>query len=220
MNNRLLKNINTAIMGKKFEIPEEQIMTGIVVYKTLDKISKTKPDILTDIISVASSYADNVMSTIASMKNQYVSYSIMLYKIKNDRITSILDLNSTTLEYLYSLYLDKTKIVKFSRFNYSPNMYSVDDLSMSENNKLRDIHFNIMVPLVNYYINKNGIKSSDVKIYTAISSANLPGKGILFSIEGIGNINIVNDSKRPSIGIVDKIYTISVYDNKVLLIVK
>ena len=77
-----------------------------------------------------------------------------------------------------------------------------------------------MVPLARYYINKNGITEKDVKIFSALASAELPGKAILFNINGIGNINITNDAKRNSIGIIDKIYSISTYDNKVLLIVQ
>jgi hypothetical protein len=154
------------------------------------------------------------------MKNVYVSYMVMLYKIKSNKIRSLIDLDSSMLEYLYSLYLDKTKVVSFSCNYYSSSMYSVGDLSKSEDDKLRFIHFNVMVPLAKYYINKNGITEKDVKIFSALATAELPGKAILFNINGIGNVNITNDAKRSSIGIYDKIYSISVYDNKVLLLVK
>ena len=220
MNNNLIRNINTILLGKHFDIPEERIITGVVVYKTLEKILTIRKDLLSDLSSTIDSYIGTFMSTVSEMRNTYVSYSVMLYKVKTEKITSMSQLNDDIIEYIYSLYLDKTKIVSFSSDSYSCYMYSIDDLSKSEDDILRNIHFSIMVPLVSYYKNLSGINDNDVKIFSALVTANLPGKAILFSINNIGNINIINDIRKPSIGIRDKVYNASVNDDKVLLIVK
>ena len=77
-----------------------------------------------------------------------------------------------------------------------------------------------MVPLAKYYINKNGIREDNIHIYSALVLSDIPGKGILFNIDGISLPTILTDLKRPSIGIWDYIYKAQTYEDMVLIILK
>ena len=220
MNKILLKAVNNAILKNQGESVGENILIGCVVYKQCAKAMTLDNDMMTSMGKLADSYVSTFKNIIHNMKNVYVSYSVIMTKISQKGLKSFLNIDERFLNEIYSLYLNKTMIKPFSLSMYSPNIYSIDDLSWEQNERLRNIHYNVMVPLAKYYINKNGIREDNIHIYSALVLSDIPGKGILFNIDGISLPTILTDLKRPSIGVWDYIYKAQTYEDMVLIILK
>ena len=165
MNKILLKAVNNAILKNQGESIGENILIGCVVYKQCAKAMTLDNDMMTSMGKLADSYVSTFKNIIHNMKNVYVSYSVIMTKISQKGLKSFLNIDDRFLNEIYSLYLNKTMIKPFSLSMYSPNIYSIDDLSWEQNERLRNIHYNVMVPLAKYYINKNGIREDNIHIY-------------------------------------------------------
>ena len=220
MNKIILKAVNNGVLKNPSEKLNDTILTGIITYKYVAKMASIDRDVMSMITGVAEKYAGVFKETVAEMKNTYVSYMVIMSKLDKYGLSSLLDVTDSIIDEIYKLYLDKTLIKPFSVSLYSPNIYSISDLTWEQNERLRNIHYSIMVPIAQYYMNNNNLSETDMKIYSGLVFSDIPGKGILFSINGISLPRIMNDLKKPSIGVWDKLYKASTYENMILLIIR
>ena len=220
MNKSVLSAVNRAIVKNASEKINDTILTGIITYKYILKIISIDDGSLSNLESLALSYSKSFKETVQNMKNTYVSYAVISSKLEKYGVKSFLQITDDIIDEIYKLYLDKSLIKPFSISKYDPNIYSISNINWESNERLRKIHYNVMVPLIKYYIGNNGLVESDMKIHSALVFSETPGKGILFNINGIGVSRILTDIKKPSLGISKYIYKAQSYENMVLIILR
>lgn len=220
MNKVLLKAVNNAITRNPFENQNDNILTGVITYRFIMGLMARDPSVQSSLNSISAKYVESFKNVVSDMKNKYVSYMVIMSKLNIYGIKSFLNISDDIINEIYRLYLDKTKLVPFSVTSYAPEMYSISEITWEQNERLRKIHYSVMVPIMKQYIGNNNLHDSALKIYSALVYSDTPGKGIIFYIDGISPNRILTDIRKPSIGISDYIYKAQTYDNMVLLIIR
>jgi len=207
--NALLQTEFTNTLG---DAETNKIIAGCLIYNTIQNIIKADSSYEGRVNDIALSYAKTYKTVVEDLKNKYISYSIMKKKTDDYKLSSFIEISSTQIKEIYDLYLDKTLIEKFSIYSYSQKMYNINNANKEQDERLREIHFKIMVPIIKYYIDNYGLSTRDLNILSCNYIENNPGKVIIFKINGINNSKLIYDLKS-SIGISKYIYDIELYYN-------
>lgn len=170
--------------------------------------------------SVASQYLKTYIGIVEGMRTKYVSYSVMRAYLKNAGYPDFNNMAEDQVQHIIDLYHDKTSVKLYSKHEFSPRMYNLEDIGAQQYDRLREIHYNIMVPIFQYYIEGYGTKPSDIEIYSVDGVSTNPGKEIIFRIADIDPSRIIVDI-RDVIGVGDYIYSEEqYYDDYVKLVIK
>lgn len=196
------------------------ILAEVITYKSLTKITESDPGKLSTIFQLAGSLFTTTLSEINEHKDRYASYSDMKnYLIRNrfNNIESLINMNDGDINLIYKLYSDKTLIVNFNRSSFNPNMYSITQLTQNQYTRCVNIHNNVMVPIIEYYVQEYGLKDSDMKILNSTEVHYNPMKVITFSINGVSAQQIYTDINRNRIQISKYLYKVEFSGNHLTL---
>lgn len=196
-----------------------KIITGCVLYKTINNIIRNDNSYDGKVKELASSYIGTFKSKIESLNGKYVSYTIMKKKIEDYKLPSFLSITETQINEIYQLYNNKTEIIKFNTTTYSALMYNITSITYEQDERLRNIHYNIMIPIIQYYIDNHGAIASDMNIISCNSIDNNPGKIIIFNINNISNSQLIYELNY-LIGVKKYLYNVSLYENYVSITIK
>lgn len=170
--------------------------------------------------SIAAQYLDTYIGIVESMRTKYVSYSAMRTYLRNLKYPEFTTMSKDQVQKIIDLYYNKTEIKPYSKNEFSHRMYNLADISQQGYDRLRKIHYYVMVPIFQYYIENAGAQPSDIEIYSVDNVDTNPGKEIIFRIADISPARIIVDI-RDTIGVSDYIYSEEqYYDDYVKIIVK
>lgn len=193
-----------SIIQQKFSTTDEQklhvnqILTGVLLFKTLQNLMNSSNKYQDDIKPTAFQYATTFKNIAESLEKKYVSYKQIYNKILSYKILSFLSISINQINEIFSLYQDKTELIDFSLNNFSTRMYNLGNINEIAYNRLSRIHYKIMVPIVEYYMTYHNISLEDV---TVEDVGNTPAHQIKISIAGINSNQIYSDIKRNTMDI-------------------
>lgn len=195
------------------------LITSVILYNFLLQQLKVNSEIRSNIKGFLTSYVNTFKNIVETLHSKYVSYATMLVYLKEKHYSTFLEMSDSDIDYITKLYENKTQIETFSLKRYSPNMYNLFNISYGDNINLSKVHFNVMVPIVNYYIKKYDITMSDIEIYSVNSISSNVGKEIIFRINGIPLAQLINDINI-NCGISEYVYSTKIYYSYVSMVLK
>lgn len=169
------------------------LLSEIILYKFLSSLISQNPGLLNDIDSTVESYGYQYVDKVLEMKYTYVSYSKIVALLEKNSIKSFVSMSEDLIEQIYTIYLDRTVVLDFSIVNYHQNMYKLNNLSLVDDVYLKKVHYNIMIPISEYYHSLSNIPYGNLEIEYAKTALTLPGKEIKFYISGVDSIIVYND---------------------------
>lgn len=209
------QSVNKEIIKLKID-KEDKIILAALVINILDTYSNSKQQTSSLISSCVKTY-EGIVSTI---RDKYVSYKEMIKLIRYNKVSDILHLTRDIINKIVSLYEIKQRILQFDLLRYDSGMYNIMINNDEDNDRLRNTHFNIMVPIVNYYMKLYMIRESD--IFVEDSDIGMIGKSIKFGVSGIDSSVILGDIATDRIGIAKYIHldklTIDTDGNLIIII--
>lgn len=195
-----------------------KIITGTLLYKTLQRLMSSSEMYLDDIKETSDNYAKTYKSISESLEGKFVSYKQISKLISKYKLTSFMQINETQLNEIYSIYLNKNLIEKFSLEKYSPSTYGLINVSEKDNERLIKIHFKVMVPIIKYYMIYNKISLNDISIEDC---GDIPGREVKFAISKVPSNQIFLDLENNLMNVGHLIYNFDIIsDNFVRLIIK
>lgn len=195
-----------------------RLIISAIVYNVLSLMLENDPGLSRDITSLASKYGESYKPIIDSMPDKYVVYKVLYNTVKSYNISSFIKMNDSQINEINKLFQNKTETKLFDINSFSQYMYKVPYTTFWQLERLRKIHYQIMVPIAEYYLNKNSILPSSIIIYNAEKVKDNPGKEISFIINGINPSSVVRDIKQDKQLIKKYIYDVRIEDEKVVII--
>jgi hypothetical protein len=206
--NTLKTGIHEALMLVPFDRDEDKLILSCIFYSFISNMGSVDSNIQNNIKSTVQSYANVFKNNFAVYKQKAIAYNIMVRKIESYRKNSFLEFNFNEIQEINKLYQNKTELVSFSTSSFSQYMYKVANIKLSNYRRLSKVHYEIMVPIIQYYKDNNGIEESNMEIYDSELYPDIPGKEIYFGIKGILPNRVVSDIKSNRIPILDKLYLV------------
>ena len=192
--NKNLQYAITKVLPSYSTNVHEQNIYGCVLYKYLYNTIQYNTSVKNTLASLVESYIGNIVNRINSLKNNYLSYNLMMLESERIGKESFTEYTDTDVSKIYTFYLDKTKLSPFSVKHFKQSMYKINNLTQKEYKKLLSIHKNVMIPICLYYMQESGISENNLEIYTVKqTSEDIVGNEIVFSIYGIIAARVVSD---------------------------
>ena len=207
LNNSLKIAVVNSFRTTSLTDPIEILATEILLYKYLYSLLETGAVNSNDVQKLASTYKTQYEYTFSNLKNKYISYQKIYVFLKNKSTNNLLRLSDSDINTVYTLYKDSSQIVNFSTSTFNAKMYNISNLNKTEYNYLKNIHFNVMTPIIEYYNKIYGLPIENMKIVSSDSIPNNIGKRIEFTINGISPFIVLKDIQNKKINI--KYYSIS-----------
>ena len=216
--NSLLRSIVYDEVSKRVKDADLQKIVACITYKYVSASLNVYNNASSTTRSLVESFVPKIKEEIISLQNQYLSYNLMMKEIKKIKKQNFSVYNDAEINSVYTLYMNKTRIVPFNPYTYDPAMYKVTKLSAVD--ALKNIHQNIMKNIALYYMNKYNIRPEDVEIISSETDDGIIGKEIIFSIKNISPAIICNDYKKNMFHITQYIYSFDIDGLYVKMILK
>ena len=216
--NSLLRSIVYDEVSKRVKDADLQKIVACITYKYVSASLNVYNNASSTTRSLVESFVPKIKEEIISLQNQYLSYNLMMKEIKKIKKQNFSVYNDAEINSVYTLYMNKTRIVPFNPYTYDPAMYKVTKLSAVD--ALKNIHQNIMKNIALYYMNKYNIKPEDVEIISSETDDGIIGKEIIFGIKNISPAIICNDYKKNMFHITQYIYSFDIDGLYVKMILK
>lgn len=207
LNNSLKIAVVNSFRTTSLTDPIEILATEILLYKYLYSLLETGAVNSNDVQKLASTYKTQYEYTFSNLKNKYISYQKIYVFLKNKSTNNLLRLSDSDINTVYTLYKDSSQIVNFGTSTFNAKMYNISNLNKTEYNYLKNIHFNVMTPIIEYYNKIYGLPIENMKIVSSDSIPNNIGKRIEFTINDISPFIVLKDIQDKKINI--KYYSIS-----------
>ena len=215
--NTLKSTIAKSLLKTGFDLPDEKvnsITVGCLVYNMVDTMAARDTSILDRIPKICDEYSKSYKGIVENLTKKYISYKQITDYITDNSIGDFASIKESQLWDIVKLYGVKQERKAFSRVTYSQYMYNVYNISEKDNAYLRKMHYNVIVPIAEYYITYNGINESSISIENMFHK--MPGKGIRISISGVPSSKIYHDISMRSIDVLAYIHKMSLADNNSL----
>ena len=216
--NSLLRSIVYDEVSKRVKDADLQKIVACITYKYVSASLNVYNNASSTTRSLVESFVPKIKEEIISLQNQYLSYNLMMTEIKKIKKQNFSVYNDAEINSVYTLYMNKTRIVPFNPYTYDPAMYKVTKLSAVD--ALKNIHQNIMKNIALYYMNKYNIRPEDVEIISSETDDGIIGKEIIFGIKNISPAIICNDYKKNMFHITQYIYSFDIDGLYVKMILK
>lgn len=203
--NSLKQSVYSAVSKQTFSAEDTEtlfvnrIITCCVLLDTLQTLINTNSKYNGQISELASSYASTIRSSVESLEGKYVCYKTLKSTILGYKLTSFISMTQKQVDEVNSLYANKQEVADLKLTTYNQFMYNVSSLTENQNSKLRNIHYNVVVPIVKYYMSFMGISVSDVDVESYSTSQ--PTKAILLAIDGVSVNQIYSDLSRDTMSV-------------------
>lgn len=200
-----------AINGEVFSNESEEknrnnkIIATALLIKTVMTLTEKDRFIGDSTMALAKSYAKSYKSISESLEGKFVSYKKLVRYIQNSNITNLKSLSYVNMEDIFTIYSNKIEIKPFKLNEFSQYMYNLTDLSEYELSRLNKVHFNVIVPIMGYFIDKYDVREDDISIEDV--SEGEVGKIIDLSIQNIDNTKIVSMLNQDVLGLKNFIYS-------------
>ena len=216
--NSLLRSIVYDEVSKRVKDADLQKIVACITYKYVSASLNVYNNASSTTRSLVESFVPKIKEEIISLQNQYLSYNLMMKEIKKIKKQNFSVYNDAEINSVYTLYMNKTRIVPFNPYTYDPAMYKVTKLSAVD--ALKNIHQNIMKNIALYYMDKYNIRPEDVEIISSETDDGIIGKEIIFGIKNISPAIICNDYKKNMFHITQYIYSFDIDGLYVKMILK
>jgi hypothetical protein len=213
MINNIIKGIHDSLIKVQIEDNTDRLIVSCLLYDYIKRLIVVEDKNKNNIKTLASSYAKLFSDNLKSFKQTYVSYSVMRRNVEDFKKSSFLQYTEPEINQINELYKNKTRSVQFSSTYFSQYMYKVVNLKYHQYVRLSNIHFNVMVPIIKFYMDSYDMKAKDLEIFDAELFLGNPGKVILFGIKDTPAQRVVRDILAKNINI--DYYKIEVSDDLV-----
>ena len=183
----------------------DRLLIGCLVYRELVQQIKIDSDIRTNINNAIDTIKSYYINTLDSYKVQYISYNKLTKYIDGLKNKNIISTPNNVIMEINRLYFEKSVATPFSTTSFSQKMYMFTNLTQKEQKYLSHVHYDIVVPIVTYYIVNFGMDIQLFHIYRADLVKGYPGKVIDIFITNVSPTRIISDLTTGNIG-VDKSY--------------
>jgi hypothetical protein len=211
MINNIIKGIHDSLIKVQIEDNTDRLIVSCLLYDYIKRLIVVEDKNKNNIKTLASSYAKLFSDNLKSFKQTYVSYSVMRRNVEDFKKSSFLQYTEPEINQINELYKNKTRSVQFSSTYFSQYMYKVVNLKYHQYVRLSNIHFNVMVPIIKFYMDSYDMKAKDLEIFDAELFLGNPGKVILFGIKDTPAQRVVRDILAKNINI--DYYKIEVSDD-------
>ena len=218
--NSLKKTVYSVTLKESFEKDEDRLILSCILFSFVKSLLSLDNKNYSSSKELTESYFETFNGKLEELKEKYISYYLMRDRIKSFDKKSFLDFNLNEINQIYLLYTDKTEISKFSNNYYSQTMYKTAALNFSQNKRLEEIHYKIMIPIGEFYSKKYKINIDNLEVYSVHSVEDNPGKSIIFGIKDIPSSKILSDIENKIIGIEEYIYKSELFSNFVNIFIK
>jgi hypothetical protein len=212
------KGVYEGLITTNFPSNADRLIVSCLLYDYTKKILENEDKNKNNVKRLVASYAEIYKDQLGVFKEKFVSYIIMVRTIESFRKETFLEFTESEIYQIIDYYKNRTELVKFSITSFSQYMYKIINLKYDQYQRLSNIHFNIMVPIIKFYMDNNGLSAQDLEIFDAEVYKDNPGKEILFGVKGINPTRVVSDIKTNNI-LIDY-YKVETYDSYVKIINK
>lgn len=192
-----------------------RILTGVILFKTLQKIVISKKEETDNIKDIAKQYSVTFKNIVSDLEGKFISYKQIYEKIESYNLPNFLSISERQITEIYTLYENKAEVKEFSLFDFSIKMYKLLNLKESYFKRLSKIHFNVICPIINYYAKMYNILMRDVNIEDVGST---PTHQIKLAINGISSNQIYNDLYRDVMNVKNSFYDFKISSNNSVLL--
>jgi hypothetical protein len=179
----------------------DRLIASCLLFDYIKKLLSNDTGLQNNAKNLAASYSDLFIETLASFKKKFVSYNAMRDLIESYRRDNFITFTDQQVIAVVRLYQDKTLIAPFSTKVFSQYMYKVIKVNRAQYDRLRKIHFEVVVPIIRFYMDNYGLGQEDIEIESGTEYPATPGKEILFSIKDVTPSKVVSDIKSGMIDI-------------------
>jgi len=196
INSSLKTEIVHSFSKRKSNYDEYELLaTEIIFYKYLTNFIANNPDQANAISTLVSSYVSDYLYKFTELKNKYTSYLAIIYFLKNNNYNNILNIREPDIEHVYNIYKNSKLIEDFNPDKFSLSVYGINNVDNNALPYLQNIHYNVLSPIIRYYMKLYNVPSSALKIVDSNSNEVNIGKRILFYIDGVPSSVIYSDIK-------------------------
>ena len=191
-------SIKTAIMAKfsayREEFSEiELLATEILFYKYIVYLTSTDDANRNNTNALIDSYVASYKNKFIELKQNYTSYLEIILFLKKINGTNLLSVKESEIDEVYKIYKESRLIEKFNIHSFNETVYNVNQVDNDAYVYLRKIHYNVMVPIIKYYMKVYNLDQSAMKIISATEASGNPGKKVIFYIDGIPSTRVFSD---------------------------
>ena len=191
-------SIKTAIMAKfsayREEFSEiELLATEILFYKYIVYLTSTDDANRNNTNALIDSYVASYKNKFIELKQNYTSYLEIILFLKKINGTNLLSVKESEIDEVYKIYKESRLIEKFNIHSFNETVYNVNQVDNGAYAYLRKIHYNVMVPIIKYYMKVYNLDQSAMKIISATEASGNPGKKVIFYIDGIPSTRVFSD---------------------------
>ena len=220
VNIQSLKQLVMAEVGKNRDLTlHDKIIVAVVAYTNYKNSARVNQSATVNMSSLISSSVNNALADLLEKKTNYASYSVLKNYVVRLNKNNLMSFTENELQEIYNKFNLSSLKVQFSTKVFETEMYNVTSIPYHLQQRLSGIHFSIMVPIIQYYHDRFGIPIENMTIYSADEIPSNPGKVITFAIGGIASSTIVNDLRSKLFGIEDMLYSFSLKEELVRLVI-
>jgi len=212
------KGVYEGLAAVPFDNNNNRLIVSCLLYDYIKRVIGSEDQNKNNVKSLVNSYAGIYKDQLTAFSNKFVSYNIMVRTVESFEKNSFLEFTEREIYSIIDYYKNRTELIKFSTTFFSQYMYKIVDMRYNQYQRLSDIHFNVMVPIIKFYMSNNGLNSEDLEIFDAEVYKDNPGKEILFGVKGISSTRVVSDIKTNKI-IIDY-YKVDIYGQYVKITTK
>lgn len=142
----------------EYEIYEEVILQVLIFIRNYNNKNLKMSDIASNI--------EFVNNELLNKKEENINFTEFKNYIKEIKKNTILKMLDDEISTLYNIYEDSEKYVNYSSVYFNAEMYKLPKKlrNISITNKLKNIHYKIVQPVIEYYKNKTDIKDNQVDL--------------------------------------------------------
>jgi hypothetical protein len=194
MSNKNIKiGIQNALLDSKLKDNTDKLIASCLIYEFISRMLEQEDSLKNDIRVLADNYKESFTRKVLDAKNNLISYDLMREKVLSFKKNNFISFTSSNVDEVNKIYLDKTLIKKFSTSYFSQYMYKLLNISEYHYTRLSKNHFNVMAPIVSFYVDKLGIKQEDTEVLSSLGFRDNPGKEVVFKIKGVEPGRVIAD---------------------------
>lgn len=165
--------------------------------------------------NLASGYASSFKSSAVGLKGHYTAYKDIVNVMKRYGIYDFMRMSQQEMNEFYDIYCNRKEISVFNTKYFLVSMYGLSSTTDVGEIRLRNIHKNILVPIVKYY---SSLSVTPLVISVENYYDDLPGRAVKLLIDGVPSSRIASDIGSNRINITNHIYKYNLLNDGSILI--
>lgn len=219
-----VNSIKQLVMAKASTLADselhDRIIVAVVAYYRYQTSSSVNSSTTTTMSKSIESLVNSVWNELLDKKHNYASYAVLKRYVQTINKNNLLTMTEREMENIHNKFLLTDLSQPFSTKIFDTEIYKLTSIPYHLQQRLANIHFDIMCPIIQYYHDRFGIPIENMTIHSADEVPTNPGKVIYFAIGEIASGTIINDLRNRLFGVEQLIYSYHLKGDLVKLVIK